>query len=75
MKPLACYTVLVVGLLSAACREGGMRAVLDFGAWPSEGVFTKDSQGNYQRENTELPPMTLVELSRYIRQWRAENGG
>ena len=55
-------------------REGGTHEVLAFAAWPTYAYFSA-SQGLYRRDNTELPPMTLEELSQTIRQWRAENGG
>jgi hypothetical protein len=57
-----------------AWREGGPREVLSFAAWPEYATFSPDEQGLYRRNNTELPPLTLEELSQYIRQWRAPNG-
>jgi len=54
-----------------AWREGGTREVLAFAAWPTDAYFFTDEQGHYRRNNSELPAMTLAELSAYIREWRA----
>ncbi len=56
-------------------REGGTREVLSFAAWPPDAYFAQDERGLYRRNNTELPPMTLEELSARILEWRAANGG
>jgi hypothetical protein len=56
-------------------RVGGTREVLSFAAWPPDAYFAQDERGLYRRNNTELPPMTLEELSARILEWRAANGG
>ena len=53
-----------------AWREGGTREVLAFAAWPTDAYFSGGS-GQYRRNNSELPGMTLAELSEYIQEWRA----
>lgn len=58
-----------------AWEGGGRHEVLAFAAWPTDAYFSQDEQGLYRRNNTELPPMTLEELSAYIQEWRAANGG
>lgn len=48
-----------------AWREG-TRETLGFAVWAGDSYFFSDGQGNYRRNNSELPPMTLEELSSYI---------
>ena len=67
--------VVLVSLHEIAWLEGGRREVLAFAAWPTDAYFSRNEQGLYRRNNTELPPLTLEELSAYIQEWRAANEG
>jgi hypothetical protein len=66
--------VVLAGRRELPWHLAGQREVLAFATWPPYSYFSSE-EGLYQRAFTELPPMTLDELSDYIRRWRAENGG